>query len=109
MERREEVQKALGKRSVELLSDEIKKGLLKETHVKQIALAMNHSVHGIYEEKRKTEKQSLHVTMLYMLDQWWYDYLYQPSVNGVERLIEILQDIDLSYLAHDIKEISQQV
>jgi hypothetical protein len=70
---------------------------------------MNHSIHGIYEEKRKTEKQSLDVTMLYMLDQWWYDYLYQPSVNEVERLIEILQDINLSYLAHNIKEISQQV
>ena len=109
MERRKEVSLALGKKSFKLLLNEIKEGHLKETQVKQIALAMNHGVHGVYKEKRNIEKESLDVTMLYMLDRWWQDYLYQPSANGVEQLIEILEDIDQKHLAHKIKEISPQV
>ena len=108
MERSEEVHQALGKRNVELLLNEIIYRHLKESHDQHIALAMR--VHGLYEQKRNIEKMSLDVTMLHMLDRWWQIYLYDPSNNGEEHLINMLQDInELQYLAHEIKEIAHEV
>jgi hypothetical protein len=109
MERREEVYKALHTENVKLILSEIDTGLIKENQVKQIALAMKNRVHGVFEEKRHIEKHSLHDTMLFMLDSWWESFLYRPDINGCECLVEILEELGLGHLAHQMKTNIQQV
>ena len=66
MERRKDVDQALGKSSVDLILSEIKSGRIKDNQVKQMALAMNDGAHGVF-VKSKGEKDDLHHTMLYVL------------------------------------------
>ena len=54
MERRKDVDQALGKSSVDLILSEIKSGRIKDNQVKQMALAMNDRAHGgVCQEQRR--------------------------------------------------------
>ena len=91
MEHQEQINQALGKNNVDF-----KNGKITDNELKLIALKMK--VHGVYEEKRVSEKQSQYDTLLMMLDCWWKDCLYRPGIDGVEQLIKILEDSNLNYL-----------
>ena len=51
MERRPQVDSAIGRENVEFLLHEIEEGGIKDHQVKGIALAMEHGVHGVYKQR----------------------------------------------------------
>jgi hypothetical protein len=105
MERREQVNGALGINNVNFLLSEIDNGKIKEDEVKMMALNMKNGVHGVFMEMRGM-KRDLKSTMLYMLDKWWTRFLYSKDVDGVEHLIRILKSAGLDHLAHEVKTLN---
>ena len=107
MEHRERINQILGKNNVDFILSECKNGKIAESELQQIALNMK--VHGVYKEKRVSDKQTQYDTLLMMLDRWWKDCLYDPAINGLEELIKILEDSNLKYLVQEMTEYDDQV
>ena len=90
MERQKEVEEILLKENVDLLFKETEDGKIGHNQLKMIANKMCGPVHGVFEaEQRKQTKLSL--TLLYMLDKWYMEELYDPQVDGITKLVNILK------------------
>jgi hypothetical protein len=102
MERKSEVDSALGKENVEMLMHELREGFIKDYEVKSIALAMKNGVHGVHEHKKNTE--NLEVIMKHMLDCWWSKVLCRKDIDGVQQLTQILQNNGQEALAEQVSK-----
>jgi hypothetical protein len=68
MEKREEVTRAIGEKSFQMLIEEITEGLLTKDHLKQMALLMKGGVHGVF-MANKDQKENVFLFQL-MMDRW---------------------------------------
>eukprot|EP00092_Neocalanus_flemingeri_P104263 GFUD01133523.1.p1 GENE.GFUD01133523.1~~GFUD01133523.1.p1 ORF type:complete len:122 (-),score=28.77 GFUD01133523.1:134-499(-) len=93
MEWSDEVKQELGSKNVRLLFEEIQAGRLKEPKIKIIATKMHSHVHGVF--VAKLDKVELFVVMKFMLDKWFLTELHDPEVDGLDRIIKILEDEDV--------------
>ena len=102
MERSDELKELLMSENLRLLIDEIQNGKLDKEKVKMIAMKMNPRVHGVFKENQEKE---LSIVMRYMLDRWYEEELYAEGVDGLNKLITILEDDDirLKHLAQKMK------
>ena len=103
MEFGREVFDELGEQTISVLLNEIRNGRLEQVQIKQIALKMHGSVHGVFQQRIK-EHESLEHIFLQMLDSWFKYKLHKSEVNSLERLLSILRDssLNLDYLAQEI-------
>ena len=96
----EEVESALLKENVALLVRESDNGKIEPHQMKMMATKMGGPVHGVFVAMRG---ENISYTLRCMLDKWYNEELYDPGVDGVARLIQILQDVGLKALAHRMK------
>jgi len=101
MECREEVESALLKENVEILVKEASHGKIRTDQMKRMALGMGGEVHGVFVAKKG---EDLSCTLRWMLDKWYNEELYEPEVDGISKLIQILKDVGLKPLAHKMKQ-----
>merc|ERR1712179_92510 len=102
MERRKEVESALLKENVDMLVIEASHGKIGPDLMKRMALEMGGEVHGVFMEKKGEEDKSY--ILRCMLDKWYNEELFDPNVNGISKLIKILNDVGLKALAHKMKQ-----
>ena len=104
MEKSDQVIKAIGKKSFQILIEEITEGMLTKDHLKQIALLMKGGVHGVF-MANKDQKENVFLFQL-MLDRWYQTTLYKTEVVAFELLIKILEDrlVGLEKLADRMKK-----
>merc|ERR1711892_618193 len=105
MERKEEVRDAIGEKAFDILLGEARDGMLRKESLKQLSLAMNRRVHGVYTEKITRDDVKLEEVLQYMLDMWWEMELYKKEFDGLSCLLEILEDknFGLQALAEKIR------
>ena len=92
MERKEEVRDAIGENAFDILLGEARDGMLRRESLKQLSLAMNRRVHGVYTEKITRDDVNLEEVLQYMLDMWWETELHKKEFDGLSCLLEILED-----------------
>ena len=104
MEKRNEVEKILGKENVKRLLDEVDNGHIDEDTVKTMSLAMGRGVHGVFVNSRG--KHNLNFTVCEMLDRWYRNTLFEHVEDGKTMLLDILENehIGLKYLARQMKK-----
>ena len=110
MERYKEVNDELHENNVSVLLEEIENGKVRKDQVKQIALKMHGSVHGVYKQTKNHE--NLVDVFRQMLDCWYVNQLYKSEINSQERLYAILESkhVDMGYLVQKMKsEYTQQL
>ena len=105
MERKEEVRDAIGENAFDILLGEARDGMLRRESLKQLSLAMNRRVHGVYTEKITRDDVNLEEVLQYMLDMWWETELHKKEFDGLSCLLEILEDknFGLQALAEKIR------
>ena len=103
MERAEEVRDELGTIRVDILFEEVQNGKIKELDMKQIALAMDPTVHGEF-EFQKNKGISPQQIMSHLLDKWYVVELWKEEINSPRRLNEVLQNCGFSYLIKKMTE-----
>ena len=97
----EEVESALLKENVALLVRESDNGKIEPHQMKMMATKMGGPVHGVFVAMRG---ENISYTLRCMLDKWYNEELYDPGVDGVAKLIQILQEVGLKALAHKMKQ-----
>jgi len=105
MEKKDAVEKLIGKETLELLLKEIKDGLLSKIEVKKIALEMKGGVHGKYKDlltQLNGNEIALADVMGYMLDVW----VEVPNA-GRDQLINILTKQNLNVLVEKMESNKQ--
>ena len=97
MEREEEVRKLFSNTNFDKVFVEIDRAIIKDDHIKEIALKMGHGVHGVY----MSIKSDHHAANVFrrMLDHWYDHHLFKPDVDALKELISILRDVKLFPLA----------
>ena len=108
MEREKEVKKVLGDTNCQLIIDNINAGKIKEIHVKKIALKIGGGVHGVFEQNK--EKNKLGDVWRLILDRWFEEFLFKHDEDGLEELIKILEDPDISLdcLAYSLEKRTEE-
>ena len=90
MEYEEELEEILGKENIKLLLTEIQHGKVSREQLKVIALGMCGDVHGVFAHSEPA--MDPHYLCGKMLDSWYNSELYDTTIDGVERLKDILTD-----------------
>ena len=88
MEKRKEVDTALGKDNVDEFLSEIEKGHLKNHELRTIASKIGGKSYGTYVAK---QSESLSDCAKYMLDTWYIESLHQPGRNWADVLFQIVK------------------
>ena len=81
MERYKEVNDELHENNVSVLLEEIENGKVRKDQVKQIALKMHGSVHGVYKQTKNHE--NLVDVFRQMLDCWYVNQLYKSEIYSI--------------------------
>ena len=70
--------------------------------LKLISLKMSGAVHGVFVEKLRANIKLSYI-LLHMLDKWYNEELCDPEVDGVTKLIKILNDRSIRLKAVALK------
>ena len=111
MDYKKEVVELFGSANFDTLLEACKNGKqIDKEKLKAIAKAMHSHVHGVFVQRTKyTDVSELQLAnvMRYMLDSWYLQELYMDGVNGLEKLLKVLDDVGLSPLAQKMKSSGQ--
>jgi len=103
MDHIDEVKETLGEDNYDLLVEAIEYGHITETKLQTIGMKLNKATNSVWKARRIHE--NLLETMKMMLDVWWQKELQKNEVNGLEKLVDILnhKDVELYSLAQKMK------
>jgi len=92
--RGDEVQEVIGKENLKVIRKAIKDGKVKLETIRTIARRMGGSVPGVYDQKYRDREAPVDI-FNYMMDRWYKEVLFEPGVEAVKKLVDILKDEDV--------------
>ena len=102
MEKLGEVKEKILEENYKLLIKNIKHGMITKQKVQEIGLEMDGTVNGVFVAQKQND--DLSYVMRLMLDKWWQVKLFDKNTEfGVQELNRILTEVDLQWLAHEMK------
>jgi hypothetical protein len=105
MDYRDDVKRKIGEEPYELLISEIEGGRISLEQVKDIGLRLDktNKVNGVFEAQRSLGHVKPKDVWRHMLDKYWEVELHKPTVDGLNELINSLNECGLLSVAHQMK------
>ena len=102
MENEEEIEEKIGKKNLEVLRKAINEAKLKIDKIRVIALKMKGTVYGTYDLQNRRGEAPVAV-FNFMLETWYSEVLCEPGVDGYQKLVDILNHVDVAQKALALK------
>jgi len=101
MEHRDVIYQKLGKETITILLREIENGNVEEEQIQEMSVLMN--TNGIFKHYKRQKIPLVCVTKR-VLDGWYKKSLHDND-DGFSKLLDILQNVNLSYLASEMEKV----
>ena len=86
-----EIQQKIGVKPYKILVEQIRSGLISEDQLRKIGKRMHTHVNGVFEQQMRRYGITMTDVWERMLDCWYNAELYDPAINGRDRLAKIFE------------------